>query len=63
MPPGYARWVAQGKAIGGGRNARPGVSDPGLIAAHVNWQFVFRKAAGESHAAERKASPRGVVRQ
>jgi len=36
----------------------PGISAQGLIAAHVNWQFVFPKAAGESTPADANHRPR-----
>src|SRR6267142_1347137 len=54
---GYDRWVAQGGDWGAGVTHALGHQRPqGLIAAHVNWQFVFPAKAPDSPTpAERKA--------
>ena len=54
---GYDRWVAQGGDWGAGVTHALAQQRPqGLIAAHVNWQFVFpEKAPGNPTPAERRA--------
>src|SRR5258706_314228 len=54
---GYDRWVAQGGDWGAGVTHALAQQRPhGLIAAHVNWQFVFpEKAPDNPTPAERKA--------
>ena len=49
---GYERWVAQGGDWGAGvTHALAHQRPQGLIAAHVNWQFVFPgEAAGQPNA-------------
>lgn len=57
---GYDRWVAQGGDWGAGvTHALARLRPQGLIAAHVNWQFVFPdKLPDDPTAAERRAMER-----
>lgn len=57
---GYERWVAQGGDWGAGvTHALAQMRPKGLIAAHVNWQFVFpEKLPDNPTLAERKAMAR-----
>jgi epoxide hydrolase len=57
---GYDRWVAQGGDWGAGvTHALAHLRPPGLIAAHVNWQFVFpAKLPDDPTPAERRAMDR-----
>jgi pimeloyl-ACP methyl ester carboxylesterase len=57
---GYERWVAQGGDWGAGvTHALAHQRPPGLIAAHVNWQFVFPEKLPENPTpAERRAIDR-----
>src|SRR2546425_8919350 len=60
---GYERWVAQGGDWGAGvTHALAHQLPPGLIAAHVNWQFVFpEKLPANPTPAERKAIDRAAL--
>ncbi len=60
---GYERWVAQGGDWGAGvTHALAHQRPPGLIAAHVNWQFVFPEKLPENPTpAERKAIDRAAL--
>src|ERR1700747_70045 len=60
---GYERWVAQGGDWGAGvTHALAHQRPPGLIAAHVNWQFVFpEKLPANPTPAERKAIARAAL--
>src|SRR6266478_4408512 len=60
---GYERWVAQGGDWGAGvTHALAHQRPPGLIAAHVNWQFVFpEKLPDNPTLAERKAIDRAAL--
>ena len=60
---GYERWVAQGGDWGAGvTHALAHQQPPGLIAAHVNWQFVFPEKLPENPTpAERKAIDRAAL--
>jgi pimeloyl-ACP methyl ester carboxylesterase len=57
---GYARWVAQGGDWGAGvTHALAHMKPKGLVAAHVNWQFVFpEKLPANPTPAERRAIAR-----
>jgi epoxide hydrolase len=59
---GYDRWVAQGGDWGAGVTHALAKQQPqGLIAAHVNWQFVFPEKLPENPTpAERKAIDRAA---
>ena len=59
---GYDRWVAQGGDWGAGvTHALAKQQPPGLIAAHVNWQFVFPdKLPDNPTPAERRAIDRAA---
>lgn len=59
---GYERWVAQGGDWGAGvTHALAHLRPPGLIAAHVNWQFVFpEKLPDDPTPAERMAIERAA---
>jgi pimeloyl-ACP methyl ester carboxylesterase len=60
---GYERWVAQGGDWGAGvTHALAHQRPPGLIAAHVNWQFVFPEKLPEKPTpAEQKAIDRAAL--
>jgi pimeloyl-ACP methyl ester carboxylesterase len=60
---GYERWVAQGGDWGAGVTHALAHQRPlGLIAAHVNWQFVFPEKLPENPTpAERKAIDRAAL--
>ena len=60
---GYERWVAQGGDWGAGvTHALAHQRPQGLIAAHVNWQFVFPEKLPENPTpAERKAIDRAAL--
>jgi pimeloyl-ACP methyl ester carboxylesterase len=60
---GYERWVAQGGDWGSGvTHALAHQRPQGLIAAHVNWQFVFPEKLPENPTpAERKAIDRAAL--
>ena len=60
---GYERWVAQGGDWGAGvTHALAHLQPPGLIAAHVNWQFVFpEKLPVNPTPAEQKAIDRAAL--
>jgi pimeloyl-ACP methyl ester carboxylesterase len=60
---GYERWVAQGGDWGAGVTHALAHQQPrGLIAAHVNWQFVFPEKLPENPTpAERKAIDRATL--
>ena len=60
---GYERWVAQGGDWGAGvTHALAHQQPPGLIAAHVNWQFVFPEKLPENPTpAEQKAIDRAAL--
>ena len=60
---GYERWVAQGGDWGAGvTHALAHQRPPGLIAAHVNWQFVFPEKLPEHPTpAEQKAIDRAAL--
>jgi len=59
---GYERWVAQGGAWGSGvTHALARLRPPGLIAAHVNWPFVFPSKLPENPTpAEKRAFERAA---
>jgi len=60
---GYSRWVAQGGDWGAGvTHALAHLKPEGLIAAHVNWQFVFPAKMPENPTPEEKAAMDAVGR-
>jgi pimeloyl-ACP methyl ester carboxylesterase len=62
---GYERWVAQGGDWGSGvTHALARLRPPGLIAAHVNWPFVFPSKLPENPTpAEKRAFDRAALFQ
>jgi pimeloyl-ACP methyl ester carboxylesterase len=60
---GYARWVAQGGDWGAGvTHALAHLKPEGLVAAHVNWQFVFPARLPENPTPEEQAAMEAVGR-
>jgi pimeloyl-ACP methyl ester carboxylesterase len=54
---GYTRWVAQGGDWGSGvTHALGHIRPPGLVAAHVNWPFVFPEKLPEHPTPEERAA-------